>query len=216
MKRINFYLMAVAITITAFVMMGCGKDDKKTPDPGQLFYEADDAPPYAASDTVWVFGEQEWSDAIQIPECNKTSFLDSDVTPSCRSYIHEGTSYYYYNWPYASVNAATLCPSPWRLPSQEDVDTPMPNKNYGTIAASWGYGGWVHSITNEVNDVAYDINYWTSTKGAYVNHAAGGGNWLAWSINLTRDRANRNPDFWLKADESHGMWGYQVRCVRDR
>jgi hypothetical protein len=37
---------------------------------------AQTTPRYAASTQTWTFGEQIWSDAIHIPECNKTDFIE--------------------------------------------------------------------------------------------------------------------------------------------
>jgi hypothetical protein len=68
-------------------------------------------PPYAASTLIWTFGEQQWSDAIRIPACNKTSsFTDSYTEPQCRSYTSGTNTWYYYNWPYVVANPSTMCP----------------------------------------------------------------------------------------------------------
>jgi uncharacterized protein (TIGR02145 family) len=89
-----------------------------------------DAPAHAASDKTWVIEsadgsiKQTWSDAIQIPECNKADF-DGGVWDApkadCRSYTYEGSTYYYYSWPYVDAFADRLCPSPWRVPAVNDV-----------------------------------------------------------------------------------------------
>jgi hypothetical protein len=53
---------------------------------GVCYSYAQDTPRYAASTKTWVFGYQIWSDAIQIPSCNKSSFKVSFTEPDCRSY----------------------------------------------------------------------------------------------------------------------------------
>jgi uncharacterized protein (TIGR02145 family) len=77
-------------------------------------------PPHAASTQTWVVGNQIWSDHINIPACNKEDFGESYTEPFCRSYVEDGTAHYYYNWTYVSQNLDALCPSPWRVPTQDD------------------------------------------------------------------------------------------------
>jgi uncharacterized protein (TIGR02145 family) len=79
-------------------------------------------PFHAASTQTWVIGNQTWSDAIYIPECDKEEFGTSTLDPQCRSYTHPTTEelWFYYNGPFVSQNAATLCPEPWRVPTKED------------------------------------------------------------------------------------------------
>jgi hypothetical protein len=53
---------------------------------------AQNTPRYAASTTTWKYGEQTWSDAIQVPECDKEDF-EASSTPQCRSYTKDGTTW---------------------------------------------------------------------------------------------------------------------------
>jgi hypothetical protein len=111
------------------------------------------APPQAASAQIWVFGEQMWSDIIQIPECNNADFERNYTEPQCRSYSENGVTWYYYNWPYVNANKNTLCPSPWRVPDQYDLSV------LGILTASidmveaWGLSGYAGSdgIQNKDN-----------------------------------------------------------------
>ena len=84
---------------------------------GVLGGYAQTTPRYAASTRTWTVGHLIWSDAIRIPECNKSSFADSYTDPQCRSYTQDGNTRYYYNWPYVNKHAATLCPAPWYVPN---------------------------------------------------------------------------------------------------
>ena len=84
---------------------------------GVLGGYAQTTPPYAASTKTWTFGEQTWSDAIHIPECNKSSFTERYYETQCRSYTQGANTWYYYNWLYVNKHAARLCHSPWRVPS---------------------------------------------------------------------------------------------------
>jgi hypothetical protein len=109
-------------------------------------------PPHAASTQTWVFGTQTWSDAIHIPDCNKSSFTDSYTDPHCRSYISGENTWYYYNWSYVNQNAATLCPSPWRVPTMDDFSTLESNTDYSTLTNEWGLGGYFASYGMEYED----------------------------------------------------------------
>jgi hypothetical protein len=118
-------------------------------------------PPHAASAKTWVIGDQTWSDAIRIPECNKASFIKSETEPDCRSYTEGGNTWYYYNWEYVSRYAAKLCPSPWRMPTKEDFDILTENKSTG-FPDIWGYGGRANASAME--NVSVHGNYWSSTE----------------------------------------------------
>jgi hypothetical protein len=120
-------------------------------------------PPHAASAKTWVIGDQTWSDAIRIPECNKASFIKSETEPDCRSYTEGGNTWYYYNWEYVSRYAAKLCPSPWRMPTKEDFDILTENKSTG-FPDIWGYGGRANASAME--NVSVHGNYWSSTENS--------------------------------------------------
>jgi uncharacterized protein (TIGR02145 family) len=104
-----------------------------------------------------VVGEQIWSDAINVPECNKDDFSASDTEPRCRSLVYNGIRYYYYNWQYVSQNAATLCPSPWRVPAREDF-----------VALDKALGGNGLSRMDESSRDRY-VNEWGSAYGGYFD-----------------------------------------------
>jgi hypothetical protein len=146
----------------------------------------------AASTQTWTFGSQTWSDAIRIPDCNKNDFTDSSTEPQCRSYTSGTNTWYYYNWPYVNENAAALCPSPWRVPSQSDFNTLVSNTDYTALVSEWGYGGQ----TNMVN-TAMDAYYWSSTQ-------------------RTTDTAYRlfYLSGYLTVANSNKYYGFQVRCVK--
>jgi hypothetical protein len=151
-------------------------------------------PPYAASARTWKFGNQTWSDAIHMPECNRESFAKSDTDPQCRSYTEGDITRYYYNWEYVSVNKDKMCPYPWRVPTREDFETLMENKSTG-FPDIWGYGGRANGSAME-NGIYYAY-YWSSTedgsqRAIQLKYASGG---------TTVERI-------LK------YYGHQVRCVK--
>lgn len=173
---------------------------------------AQETPPHAASAKTWTVGEQVWSDAIHIPECNKETFEESDTAPQCRSYTHEGKTYYYYNWPYVHANAALLCPSPWRAPAEEDfitlakafgIEGKFHDSGASYVASNyvqaWGgaYGGYATSTS--VSNTGSDASYWSSTK-FFLNDA------LCLTFRLNGAIFSIGIDF-----QKYGM---QVRCVK--
>jgi hypothetical protein len=153
--------------------------------------QAPNTPLYAASTQTWTFGEQIWSDVIHIPECNKAGFTYSNTIPQCRNYTHETYIWYYYNWPYVANNAAALCPSPWRVPSQSDFSM-LVNPDYNFD--SWAHGG------NSYTPVPIGPRigqYWSATST---------GENLAAAVEVYQD--------YVYPWTTSCSFGMQVRCVK--
>jgi hypothetical protein len=119
-----------------------------------LVYMADDAPPYAASQRVWIFGSQTWSDAIKIPECNKGSYSTQRCAVSCRRW----NSTYLYNQHYAYENQLSLCPSPWHIPSSEDIELLEIAAPGATLSQQWG--GCTRTTINGLYDDPTGCSIW--------------------------------------------------------
>lgn len=132
------------------------------------------APPNAASNAIWLYDNGFWSDAIRMPDCDKTDFNFSYTTPDCRSYTSSsGRTWYYYNQEYVNQYASTLCPSPWHVPTLEEA------KKYNDPPghSCWGsdcdyryydmYGGYFYQNgLPPVTDVEAD--FWSTTdEGPY-------------------------------------------------
>jgi uncharacterized protein (TIGR02145 family) len=174
--------------------------------------EARVAPPYAASSQIWVIGDQSWSDAIHVPECNKDDFGDNTISPLCRSYTHQETTYYYYNWPYAGQNGDVLCPAPWRVPTKDDF-----------IALDVALGG---NGTNRMEDTEWVIvNYINTWGGAFGGLVYGVGstfNQGAGAYYWSSEESNANYAYYLNFNTSSVVtqnydgknYGFQVRCVK--
>jgi hypothetical protein len=152
-------------------------------------------PIYAASTRTWVFGTQTWSDAIHVPACNKNDYTNDYNNPQCRSYTEDGTTWYYYNWPYVNQNAAQLCPSPWRLPSLSDFSTLVSNTSGSVLISAWGLGGLAYGGSMDNPTYAY---YWSSTQNgtnyAYVLNYSSGSLYVG--------------------SNASKLVGFQVRCVK--
>jgi hypothetical protein len=160
--------------------------------------EDNNAPTNAQSNKVWVFNSSTliWSDVIQIPECDKNNFTIAS-TPNCRSYTEDGKTRYYYNWPYVNANAATMCPSPWRVPSREDFVALVAATNATILETAWGYGGTASMMMLSVSSQA---RYWSSTEDSSNTSNA-------YSLSYTSDEVNAEASV-LKT------MGHQVRCVK--
>ena len=153
-------------------------------------------PPNAASTTTWTFGAQQWSDAINIPACNKSDFTSSNTTPSCRSFNGTGTNgatYYYYNWAYVNANKATLCPAPWRVPTKTDLEAVASSATASVLLQIWPKRGWVNSgDTPCCPDV---VREWSQTEDSSDNA------WAFYNDGYTVGSRGKN-------------YGFSVRCVK--
>jgi hypothetical protein len=90
-------------------------------------------PPHAASTETWEIElpngvTQIWSDYINLPECNKEEYDDSNKADCHRS----EEIFYAYNAGYVEKYVDKLCPAPWRLPTSKDVEHTNTN-----IYAAW-------------------------------------------------------------------------------
>jgi uncharacterized protein (TIGR02145 family) len=103
-------------------------------------------PPHARTATTWVVeiaggAKQIWSDDINVPECDKTTYNGGNIMQGfqadCRNVGNAAYSFIY-SWPYVEQNAATLCPAPWSVPSQDDF-----------IALNVAFGGQASGVQND-------------------------------------------------------------------
>jgi uncharacterized protein (TIGR02145 family) len=153
-------------------------------------------PPYAVSTQTWGIGDLTWSDRIVArspwpgSHCATTEYLD-----------YEGR--FYYNWNCVNAAAAMLCPSPWRVPTDDDFRTLFPTVSGTIITPGWGYGGYYYG--GEFHDVATHGYLWSST----VSPDAPDVN--SWGFSYTID-----PRFHVTT-YLHSRWfqgnQFQVRCV---
>jgi hypothetical protein len=156
---------------------------------------AQTTPRYAASTQTWVFGAQTWSDVIHIPACDKQDFdggTKDAPKADCRTYTHEGETWYYYSWPYVNEHAGLLCPSPWRVPADEDFSNFLEDITTVDRTIDWRHGGYVYG--GVVEDMSFGY-YWSST----VNDAHAYGLYYFGSYPGVRNYSQ--------------SIGFQVRCV---
>jgi uncharacterized protein (TIGR02145 family) len=170
--KILFTVMAVAV----IAFSSCSKDNNPANADENDDEQVDGnvaAPLHAASTRTWTFGEQTWSDVINIPECDKDTYESSYTTPQCycNSSVNSPSGYLY-NWIYVNTNAAELCPSPWRVPSHDDLNKLINFVADAVLEEHWypydNYGSpgiWSSSGGNE-----YD-----SSASAYYKYVTCGG-----------------------------------------
>jgi hypothetical protein len=168
------------------------------------------APPNAASTVLWYENNDFWSDAIRIPDCDKTDFDLYGEIPDCRSYTSLGSGYtwYYYNLAYVNQYAAKLCPSPWRVPTH---DTPFSQWNWmcngegDDCYMNNVYGGFVWQY-NQMVYVDDQANYW---YGGVKSYSGSGLTPMGWQYGWQKDGYAL---YW----EDGGYLGAQVRCILPR
>jgi hypothetical protein len=128
----------------------------KTGASGRLLEMPYAPPPFAISASTYSLGSQIWSDRVYantVPCELKSTTLTKLSTPQ---YIirTEGT---YYNWYCIDASAHILCPSPWRVPTEEDLLALRDAVAATTTRTTLGTGGRIASgyttISNE-NDMA--------------------------------------------------------------
>jgi hypothetical protein len=104
------------------------------------------APPTAASTVTWIFGNQLWSDAIVIPECDKpaSELVDSETEQGCAAAEYNGKKYYFYNRSYFTAHEATLCPSPWQTPLVSDYEALIKAVPFDDLSSYWAVCGYIH------------------------------------------------------------------------
>jgi hypothetical protein len=160
---------------------------------GQYMLTVIPPPPYSGTVT-WTYGTQTWSGALShsVSGCTSTSTLSGDNPPPAQYKNNNSATFgYYYNWTCVNATAGDLCPSPWRVPSQEDFNALLQSTSSSILNSAWGKAGYARS--NQVRDIGIWDNYWSSkessdTRAIYTN--------LSSITSLEKD------------------YGLQVRCVR--
>jgi hypothetical protein len=152
--RLKVITMKKLLTITAELCLAV------------IYVQAQNVPPYAATTQTWTIGNTIWSDAIYIPECSNQQFSDSQGKVQC--FRDSANTYAYYNWWYVSENKKLLCPSPWHIPTIEDIKA-INAIPVDIIVGEWKLAGHVRQHT--VLDMDEMGCYWTATDlepfGAY-------------------------------------------------
>jgi uncharacterized protein (TIGR02145 family) len=172
-------------------------------------------PPLAASTKTWVIVgngiTQTWSDNINVPACNISSFSNSSTVPQCRSATYNSVLNFYYNWSYVNANKNTMCPSPWRVPTANDLMI---------LDLALGGDGQNRQTDKSWINQKYNIEWGNYHVGAIIpNSVVGLGRQHMWSADACEGNARYmyygvaegivNTHICITRTEGHG-----VRCVR--
>jgi hypothetical protein len=107
---------------------------------------AQKAPPPAASTMTWVIKSygvtQTWSDYINLPTCNKKDYDGGSAYISKADCRNNPGYYYLYSLPYVKQNADNLCPSPWRIPTKNDLRVVVDSQSHDLTT----FGGWCDNM----------------------------------------------------------------------
>lgn len=162
---------------------------------------------------TWQIGDQIWSDAVTATACQKTTFngrsygFNSDCITN-----NPGFAGNLFSWCAVARFGATLCPHPWRVPTQQDfiaLDQALGGSGKGGYAGSsfitanyinrWGgsYGGGCSS-DGTLNHQGSHASYWSQTEddaifGRHLSFATDG--------------------FVYQSSNSKSL-GFTLRCVR--
>jgi hypothetical protein len=161
-------------------------------------------PPCAASTQTWTFGAQRWSDKLECTPSNCASTLSlSDEyppPPDLAAQYAVSAGRYYYNWLCVDVARSDMCPSPWRVPTQTDLNTLRSNTTPSALASIWGYGGVLTGST--IDNESSRGYYWSSTESTSISIAA-------------MHMQVISSDTYLYIGAMNKGFGAQVRCVRN-
>ncbi len=163
-----------------------------------------------ATDSVWVVGNQVWSDAVTATNCNKTNYIGGDadfVYADCRSNPSQKGDLF--SWCAVVRNQSLLCPAPWRVPTQSDYEVlfavfggvgntmglpPQITRNWGCIFG--GYCDRVGQLSTQ-NTAAW---YWSQTP--LTTHSS------SYTFNVNTSQILTNIGVGWETGQS-------LRCVRD-
>jgi hypothetical protein len=158
-------------------------------------------PPYAVSGRIWPIGNQLWSDHINAPDCDKTSF-DGGTELQPKADCRKNPAYYYlYSWLYVYQNQNRLCPAPWRVPTREDFAELHTVMHRDTVDCVVVWGGALGGNTYEgkmlmIGSIGY---YWTAEESD-LSHA----------YNLFFSKGGGH----ILQSHDRKTFGFQIRCVQ--
>ncbi|MDR2362731.1 MAG: fibrobacter succinogenes major paralogous domain-containing protein [Prevotellaceae bacterium] len=158
-------------------------------------------PPGSDPASTFTCGSQIWSGALRNgANCTDTSSLSGEIVYAWQlspQYFNYSSNYgYYYNWACVNMYGDTLCPSPWRVPTQNDFNTLANCTSATTLCYTWGLTCRISGNTLD-DEVSYAY-YWSSTPQGEL-----------YAFFFYFDCSVMHTVY------SYLTYGLQVRCVRD-
>jgi hypothetical protein len=160
------------------------------------FTVIDPTQPIAASTQTWTYGAQTWSDRIVATpvECIQTDALTTTDFTATEYLVNDGRVYY----TGACVIAAqtTLCPSPWRAPTVDDLRTLKTNAS-DLFPTDWGMNG--------IADSAAVVGLWYCGRISSITKP---------TPERTTYYCRWERDGEIVVANTHILQGNEVRCVK--
>ncbi|MDR0573451.1 MAG: hypothetical protein LBG96_05385 [Tannerella sp.] len=169
-----------------------------------------------------------WSDAIQVPECHKTSFplyemedwarqplggpISDLSTIPCRAYTDGQNTWYYYSLHFVIAAQPFLCPHPWRVPGLQDIKLLANNDKDLNMSPEWARGEYCCPNVR-ADEILNEGRYWSSWMHPSTDNegAAVRCKWTKyWTV--VKGEYEVQCHVW---DDEYAQCGLQVRCVRD-
>jgi uncharacterized protein (TIGR02145 family) len=166
---------------------------------------------YTASTQTWTFGSQTWTDRVETTAlpCSVSTADISEMSYSAPEYkAIDGR--YYYNFSCVINNSEAMCPSPWRVPTKDDLDLLQTiihsgNGTYFICTAQTCSGYYVCQACSIEEGAAYAY-LWSTTYAA----CQGSGS-CAYAFDMRGLHEGTGTNVRALVTSS----GFPVRCVKD-
>jgi len=159
-----------------------------------------------ATDQTWTVGNQTWSDAVTVTNCDKVNFYggsSSNFNADCRS--NPGFPGDLFSWCAVIRFQAELCPAPWRVPTIQD---------FRSLDIAFGGNGNnrtdLNAIIRYVSDWGLPFSGGSFPDGTLALQGTNTIYWtqtVAWVINANGSIGT--------SGGTHAYFGSALRCVRD-
>ncbi|MCL2026965.1 MAG: hypothetical protein FWG79_00600, partial [Bacteroidales bacterium] len=169
---------------------------------------------------------QQWSGVVTTTNCNKATYTSDNTVTDCRRPTN-GFNGHYFNFCFVIRHAATLCPSPWRVPTCQD---------FVNLDVALGGNGNNRNTTVNGHTITTQVAWYIGTTGdgdAAQNNVGSTWGGTRFTAN-TSDLTIAHSDYWSSSensatnafyltllesyiyprDNTTKSFGFALRCVR--